>query len=111
MKEKVGLTLHGRREGWFRAEEGAQPCAHSWVEVLAATLLPPQRATSLQQSQKQWNLCQSACYLQDLVLFILILVKFALFILFFFQTMDVESEKKIQSRVVPLSHTCGVNVD
>lgn len=63
-KTKAGLTLDGRREGWFGFEEGAQSCTHSWVEVLVATLLSPQRAARLQQSQTQWNLCHTACYLQ-----------------------------------------------
>lgn len=50
-EEKEGgfqpLTLESRREGRLGLEDGGQPCTDPRVEVLAGTLLPPQRPAHL----------------------------------------------------------------
>lgn len=49
VNKMTDLTLDGGGEGRLRLKEGAHSCTYSWVEVLKATLLSPQRTTHLYQ--------------------------------------------------------------
>lgn len=45
----TALTLESGSEGRLRLKEGAHSCTYSWVEVLIATALSPERTACLYQ--------------------------------------------------------------